>query len=110
MNKYRARKTTVDGITFDSKGEARRYAELKLMERAGVIANLELQPAYVLQEAFRCPWNGAQRAIKYVADFRYAEGGKTIVEDFKGKETEVYRIKRKMFLKRYPEIVFRVTR
>lgn len=110
MNKYRARKTTIDGITFDSKGEARRYGELKLMERAGAISNLELQPVYVLQEAFRCPRNGAQRAIKYIADFRYTEGGKTIVEDFKGKETEAYRIKRKLFLKRYPEILFRVTR
>ena len=53
MNKYHAIKTTVDGITFDSRAEARRYRELKLLERAGVIENLVLQPKFELQPKYK---------------------------------------------------------
>jgi hypothetical protein len=109
-NKYRAIKTTVDGIRFDSKGEARRYGELRLMERAGVISKLTLQPRFLLQEAFTDSEGKRHRKIEYVADFEYMEDGRDVVEDFKGVETPVFKLKRKMLLKAHTDIVFRVTR
>jgi hypothetical protein len=107
--KYRNRKTTIDGITFDSKGEANRYCELKLLQRAGEISNLTLQPKYILQESFK-KGKKTHRAITYIADFQYQENGKTIVEDFKGVETEVFRIKKKLFEKRYSQYELRIVR
>ncbi|NLB90534.1 MAG: DUF1064 domain-containing protein [Clostridiales bacterium] len=107
--KYRNRKTIIDGITFDSKGEANRYCELKLLQRAGEISDLTLQPKFTLQESFKK--NGkTHRAITYIADFQYQENGKTIIEDYKGMETEVFRIKRKLFEKRYPDKELRIVR
>lgn len=101
-HKYNAKKTTIDGITFDSRKEARRYQELKLLERAGAITALTLQPRFVLQEAFRHKGK-AIRKIEYVADFKYIDQQteKNVVEDVKGLKTDVYNIKKKMFLKRY---------
>lgn len=110
MNKFNAKRTTVDNITFHSKGEARRYAELKLMERAGLIQNLELQPKFMLLEAFTDEDGVRHRAITYTADFRYMENGFFVVEDFKGRETEVFKLKRKMFASRYPGYRFRITK
>ncbi len=107
--KYRNRKTIIDGITFDSKGEANRYCELKLLERAGEISDLTLQPKFTLQESFK-KGKKTHRAITYIADFRYQENGKTIIEDYKGMETEVFRIKRKLFEKRYPDKELRIVR
>ncbi len=103
MRKYRNRPTMLDGIRFDSKAEARRYAELKLLERAGVISGLRLQPRYTILDKYT---NGARqriRAITYVADFEYKEAGKTVVEDVKSpaSRTQAYRLKKKMFEKRY---------
>lgn len=98
MNKYHAKKTTVDGIEFDSRLEANRYCELKLLERAGQIQQLTLQPKFTLQEGFRK--NGEYfRPIVYIADFMYFDNAKRkwIVEDAKGMKTEVYKIKRKLF-------------
>lgn len=99
-HKYRATKTKVEGIEFDSKAEARRYKILKLMEQQGKISHLSLQPKYLLQESFRHEGK-VVRAITYTADFRYVEDGKTIVEDVKGMKTALYQIKRKLFLRRY---------
>ena len=87
-------KTLVDGITFSSKKEARRFSELKLLERVGEIANLECQPAFPLDV------NGVP-VCRYVGDFRYVETktGKTIVEDVKSEITRkhpVYRLKVKL--------------
>ncbi len=110
MNKFNAKRTTVDNITFHSKGEARRYAELKLMERAGLIQNLELQPKFMLLEAFTDEDGVRHRSITYTADFRYMENGFFIVEDFKGRETEVFKLKRKLFASRYPGYRFRITK
>ena len=107
-SKYYAEKTEVDGIKFDSAKESKRYASLKLLERAGVIENLKLQPRFLLQEGFT--YNGhKERKIEYVADFLYGRNGQTIVEDVKSKptRTEVYKLKRKLFLYKYREIVFR---
>ena len=102
-SKYKAVKTEINGIKFDSKKEARRYKELKILEKADEIKSLELQPRFLLQEKFK--YNGKTiRKIEYVADFRYIDKeGKTIVEDVKGMKTEVYKIKKKIFLKKYGE-------
>lgn len=107
--KYKAKKTVFDGITFDSQKEAMRYGELKLLERAGEISDLELQPKYVLQEGFRDKDGKKHIAITYKADFKYVEKGKEIVEDAKGFETEVFKIKLKLLLYKYPEINFKLT-
>ena len=107
--KYNAKVTSVDGIRFASKLEANRYVELKLLLQAGQISNLILQPSFVLQEGFRDRTGKKQRAIKYVADFQYAEEGAEVVEDTKGyKNNAVWRIKEKMFLKLYPQYDFRI--
>ena len=102
-NKYNAVKTEVGGITFDSKGESERFASLKLLERAGVISGLKLQPRFLLQEGFT--YNGhKERKIEYVADFEYFRDGRRIVEDAKSVATQkdkVYRLKRKLFLYKY---------
>jgi hypothetical protein len=107
-SKYKNKKTIIDGIKFASKGEASRYQELKLLEKAGVIQNLELQPSYELQPKFK--YNGkAERAITYKADFRYIENNTIVVEDVKGFETKDFLIKRKMFLRNYGDSVdFRI--
>ncbi len=104
-NKYHNRKVSVDGHTFDSKAEARRYGELKYLQRAKVIRDLELQPIFVLQEKFKK--NGkTHRAITYRADFRYYDVAKkkVVVEDVKGKMTKDFRIKWKLFEKRYRDL------
>lgn len=86
MSKYRARPKTVGGISFHSTKEANRYQELKLLEKAGQIAGLELQPSYALVV------NGS-KVCTYIADFRYQERGQTVVEDVKGyKRGLAYRV------------------
>lgn len=101
-SKYKAKKTTIDGITFDSNAEAKRYKELKLLERGGAIQNLSLQPRFILQEGFvNADTLQKERAIKYKADFQYTENNETIVEDVKGFKTSDYKIKRKLFLFKY---------
>lgn len=101
-NKYNAIKTLVDGIRFDSRKEAARYQELKLLERGGVIQNLELQPRFLLQDKFKLD-GVIYRKIEYVADFKYWDKEKEewIVEDVKGVKTPVYKLKKKLFLKQY---------
>jgi len=104
-NKYSNKKTKVGEYTFDSKREATRYMELRLMVMAKEIRDLTLQPTYMLQEGYR--YNGKKiREITYVADFRYTQNGKIVVEDTKGFKTEIYRLKKKLFLFKYPDIIF----
>lgn len=98
MQKYRNKKVTIDGITFDSKREAKRYTELKLLEKAGQIQGLELQKEYVLIPSQKINGKVAERAVKYKADFVYTENDKTVVEDTKGMRTKDYIIKRKLML------------
>lgn len=102
VNKYHARRTTVGDITFDSAAEARRYAELLLLMRAGTIRCLELQPKY------RCVVNG-QVICDYVADFRYFEGEQTITEDVKSEPTKtpVYRLKKRLVEACFPGVKIR---
>lgn len=109
MSKYFNQKTTIDGYKFDSKAEGRRYKELKILEKTGIIKNLELQPRYLLQNSFK-KGKKTHRKIEYVADFRYIEKGKIVVEDVKGKETDVFKIKRKLFEYKYPDIIFKITK
>ncbi len=100
QNKYKNKKTQVDMYVFDSAKEAQRYRELKLLEKAGEISNLELQPRFLLQDSFKK--NGrTYRKVEYVADFQYVENGKTIVEDVKGIQTDVFKLKHKIFEKTY---------
>lgn len=102
QNKYNAKKATVDGHTFDSKREAERYCELKFFVRAGEIRNLELQPRFLLQDKFVDKQGNKHRKIEYVADFLYIDKlGRNVVEDVKGVLTDVYKIKKKIFLKKY---------
>lgn len=99
-SKYRAKKTVVDGITFDSRKEADRYLVLKRMEEDGSIENLRRQVRYELVPAFDVDGKHYRPAY-YVADFVYREDGKTVVEDVKGMRTDVYRLKNKLFARRY---------
>ena len=91
MNKYHARKTEVDGYVFDSRAEARRWSELKLLEDAGEISVLERQIPFEVQV------NG-QHICKYYADFVYIENGERVVEDVKSAPTRTpeYRLKKKL--------------
>lgn len=112
QNKYYNKKCTVNGIVFDSRKEARRYQELLLLQRAGVIKNLQRQVKYVLipaqYESYeRYGKNGQrlkdgrkliERECAYIADFVYEEDGKTVVEDTKGFKTKDFIIKRKLLL------------
>lgn len=98
MAKYGNKKITRDGITFDSVKECARYCELKLMQRAGVITDLERQVKYELIPAQRIDGKVVERAVTYVADFVYKEKGQTVVEDTKGFRTKEYILKRKMML------------
>lgn len=101
-SKYHAKKTVVDGITFDSRREADRYLVLKDMEEDGIIEDLRRQVRYELVPAFDVDARH-YRPVYYVADFVYLdkETGKEVVEDVKGMRTDVYRLKSKLFAKRY---------
>lgn len=104
-NKYRSRKITVDGITFDSVKEANRYQELRMLERAGEIRDLQRQVPFVVIPTQRDE-NGKliEKEVRYVADFTYIEKGKLTrtVEDVKSEATRTreYTIKRKLMLYR----------
>ena len=107
MSKYRNKKVKIDMFVFDSIAESRRYKELALLEKAGYIKDLKLQPKFLLQESFKK--NGkTYRKIEYIADFQYTENNKTIVEDVKGKETEVFKLKYKLFEFKYPELELKI--
>ncbi len=104
-SKYRNKKTVLDGITFDSKAEAKRYAELKLLERGKVINNLELQPKFKILGTLRVDGHRTMSVKYYIADFMYQRDGKTIVEDVKGMKTPVYQLKKQLFLSLYGDKV-----
>jgi hypothetical protein len=110
MSKYKAKKTVIDGITFDSKREAKYYQELKLKEEAGLISELELQKEFVLIPVQREPSTFSksgkekqgkviERKCSYFADFYYKDAdGNYHCIDSKGFRTADYRIKRKLLL------------
>lgn len=121
-HKYGAKAKVVDGITFPSTAEARRYEELKLRERAGDLTDLVLQPRYPLKSP-RGDSADLEPVGDYVADFAYTEwavpdlaqraGGwqpkveQFVVEDVKGVATAVYRLKLRLFKAQYPHLIFR---
>lgn len=95
-NKYNARKTVVDGITFDSAHEAQRYGELKLLERAGTISNLKLQVPLILQGKDGPMLTETGRPMRLTVDFQYTDNrnGLTVWEDAKGKKTRDYVVRK----------------
>ena len=114
-NKYGAKKITdlETGYVFDSKKEYRRWQELRFMEKAGQITELQRQVKFVLipaqyeryeryspktgnrlKDGVRC----LEREVSYIADFVYGQAGKTVVEDTKGFRTDDYVLKRKLML------------
>ena len=97
-SKYHNRKVTIDGETFDSKKEARRWLELKYLEKAGEIKGLRRQVKFVLIPSQRKNGKVVERECSYLADFVYRQGGELIVEDTKGVKTKDYIIKRKLML------------
>ena len=108
--KFHNKPCEVDGIHFDSLAEARHYSDLKLWEMAGEISALRVHPVYQLQPRFK--YKGKwERAITYEADFEYHDiAGRVVVIDVKGVETEVFKLKRKLFLNLYPEYYFDVVK
>lgn len=112
LKKYGNKKIEYDGITFDSKKEARRYSQLKMLQQAGQISGLELQKSFELvpaqyetyerygktgkklKDGKRC----IEKSVTYKADFVYYENGALVVEDTKGMRTTEYIIKRKLML------------
>lgn len=108
-SKYGNKRIEVDGVSFDSKKEAKRYRELLLLEQAGEISNIKRQQKFLLIPAQREPdtigkkggrYKGKviEREVSYVADFVYWKNGILVVEDTKGFRTKDYIIKRKMML------------
>lgn len=97
-NKYNSKKAVVNGIVFDSRKEVRRYIELKMLERAGEISDLQRQVKYNLIPAQKQGKKTIERACDYYADFVYRRDGCVIVEDTKGVRTPEYIIKRKLML------------
>lgn len=118
-SKYRNVKTKINGYTFDSKKEAKRYQELLLLIKAGEITNLTVHPKFVLQEGFIYRGRKIQ-PITYTADFTYHINDPdadypnafiTVVEDVKGgaaTQTQLFKVKVKMLKKRFPELDFRI--
>lgn len=106
-NKYHNRKTVVDGITFDSKKESDYYCQLKMLKMAGEIDDFELQVPFELQPKYKRDGR-IIKAINYIADFVviYKDGHKEVV-DVKGTLTDVYKIKKKMLLYKYKDIIFK---
>jgi hypothetical protein len=101
--KYGNKKTTIDGVEFDSKKEAARWQELRLLERAGKISELERQVVFELAKSVQYSGKRATPALRYVADFAYFENTETCgsvytVEDVKGVKTSAYKIKKHLML------------
>jgi len=106
-SKYGAKPTTVDGIRFDSTKEARRYGELRLLEKVGAIRNLETQPQYPIDvvELWRAAYGRGQfgavvRCGVFTADFRYVDTqtGEVVIEDTKSAPTKTtaYRLRKRL--------------
>ena len=109
MSKYHSKKITIDGSTFDSRKEYRRFCELSLLQRAGAITDLQRQVEFELIPAQREPdtigvrggvkkGKTIEHKVSYIADFTYKENGQLVVEDTKGYPTKDFIIKRKLLL------------
>jgi hypothetical protein len=111
-SKYHNHPVYAGNQKFASRKEYNRWRELQMMERAGIISDLQFQVKFELIPAQRepdsvGPRGGVKRgktiesACYYIADFVYHRDGETIVEDTKGVRTDAYKIKRKLMLYRY---------
>lgn len=108
--KYGNKSIVVNGIKFQSKLESDRYQQLKLLERAGEISNLQLQVEFQIYKGWIDPNTGEKHRSKYyIADFVYIDkhGHMKIVEDTKGVETDVFRLKWEYVQSEYPDYIFR---
>lgn len=107
QSKFHNRKTIYKGVVYDSKKEAKRAYELEMLQRAGFIHNLERQRSFELQQSFKIRGTTI-RPITYIADFYYYDDTKQswVAEDTKGFRTDVYKLKKKLFLYKYPDILF----
>jgi hypothetical protein len=94
MSKYHNIKTVIDGITFDSRAEANRWQDLKLLEKAGQISDLKRQVPYCLVPSVIL--DGRKKpAVIYKADFVYRTALDIwIIEDVKGVSTPLFRLKK----------------
>ena len=112
-HKYGAKKTAIifkgKLVTFDSIAESVRAVELQRLEMAGEIKALSLQPSFTLQQTMKVRGKTV-RSIVYKADFEYLEDGQTIIEDVKGVQTPVFKLKMKLFLTGYPKLVLRLSK
>lgn len=107
-SKYNNRKTTMDGIEFDSAKEANYYLVLKSDKKAGRIKDFELQPKFILQEGFK---KGGVRfkPITYTADFKIIYNDDSVeVIDTKGVITKEFAIKRKLFEAKYLDLTLKI--
>ena len=96
-SKYHAKKTTIDGIVFDSKKEALHFCVLRALERKGNVSNLQRQVKFVLIPSEKGIDGKKQREISYYADFVYYDSdGIRHVQDVKGVKTPVYRLKKRL--------------
>lgn len=105
-NKYNAHKITVDGLTFDSKKEYLRWADLTRLQAAGVIQDLQRQVKFVLQESFVDGEGKRCREISYTADYTYTEDGRTVIEDCKSvitAKSESFRVRWRMLLSKFKD-------
>jgi hemerythrin superfamily protein len=84
----------------------RDFLELRQYQKEGKIKNLEIQPVFELQEGFKDTQGRKHRPITYIADFSYIDGSNMVVEDVKGMLTEVYKLKKKLFIHKYEHIRF----
>lgn len=100
-SKYGAKKVVTEDGTFDSKKEYRRYIDLEILQKQGVISNLQRQVSYELLPSQKIDGKVAERPVKYIADFVYERDGVVVVEDTKGVKTPEYIIKRKLMLYRH---------
>lgn len=92
--KYSAERVEVDGITFDSKKEMRRWLDLRTLERAGAISNLQRQVRFFLTGQYAPLVSEKGRRLSYIADFVYLDGNRQIIEDAKGFATPEYKLKK----------------
>jgi hypothetical protein len=97
-SKYGNRRTEIDGLTFASKREARRYLDFREQQRAGLIRDLQTQTEIPIVV------NGVT-VTRYIADFTYTRDGARVVEDAKGAKTDVYRLKKKLLAALGVEVV-----
>lgn len=110
-NKFGAMKTTVDGIVFHSKREAEYYGQLKMMKRAGKISSFERQISFPLYAM----WGGntpdeSRKIGNHIVDFVVVDimSGQKEVHEVKGMETDVWKLKKKIFEANYPHIPYKV--